>query len=100
MSLNFEHIISYFFWPKVCFLCFLKYLSGAVWSGSALYAYAILSDTLVYEILGHLLYIIMLMKKKKNLTLEFLYDTVHCNMILDITQIGYGSQLAIYVSSI
>ena len=28
---------------------------GAVWSGSALFAYAILSDTLVYEILGHLL---------------------------------------------
>ena len=28
---------------------------GAVWSGFALFAYAILSDTLVYEILGHLL---------------------------------------------
>ena len=28
--------------------------SGAVWSGSALFAYAILSDTLVYRILGHL----------------------------------------------
>ena len=28
--------------------------SRAVWSGSALFAYAILSDTLVYEILGHL----------------------------------------------
>ena len=27
--------------------------SGAVWSGSALYAYVILCDTLVYEILGH-----------------------------------------------
>ena len=27
---------------------------GAVWSGSALFAYAILSDTLAYEILGHL----------------------------------------------
>ena len=27
--------------------------SGAVWSGSALFAYAILSDTLVYEILRH-----------------------------------------------
>ena len=25
----------------------------AVWSGSTLFAYAILSDTLVYEILGH-----------------------------------------------
>ena len=28
--------------------------SGAVWSGSALFAYAILSDTLVYKILGPL----------------------------------------------
>ena len=28
---------------------------GAVWSGSALYAYAILLATLVYKILGHLL---------------------------------------------
>ena len=27
---------------------------GAVWSGSALFAFAILSDTLVYEIFGHL----------------------------------------------
>ena len=27
---------------------------GAVWSGSALFAYAIWSDTFVYEILGHL----------------------------------------------
>ena len=27
--------------------------SGAVWSGSALFAYIILSDTLVFEILGH-----------------------------------------------
>ena len=30
--------------------------SGAVWSGSALFAYGILSETLVFEILGHLLY--------------------------------------------
>ena len=29
---------------------------GVVWSGSALFAYAILSDTLVYKILGHLSY--------------------------------------------
>ena len=29
--------------------------SGAVWSGSALFAYAILLSTLVYEILEHLL---------------------------------------------
>ena len=28
--------------------------SGAVWSGPTLFAYAILSETLVYEILGHL----------------------------------------------
>ena len=26
--------------------------SGAVWSGSALFAYAILSETLVYKIMG------------------------------------------------
>ena len=30
--------------------------SGAVWYGPAVFAYAILSDTLVYEILRHLLY--------------------------------------------
>ena len=29
---------------------------GAVWSGSALFASAILSETLVYEMFGHLLY--------------------------------------------
>ena len=29
--------------------------SGAVWSGSALFAYAILLETLVYKILGHFL---------------------------------------------
>ena len=28
--------------------------SGAVWSGSALFAYVFLLETLVYEILGHL----------------------------------------------
>ena len=28
--------------------------SGAVWSGPALFAYVILSETLVFEILGHL----------------------------------------------
>ena len=31
-------------------------LSGVVWSGSALLAYASLSDILVYEISGHLPY--------------------------------------------
>ena len=30
--------------------------SGAVWSGSALFAYGILSETLVFEILEHLPY--------------------------------------------
>ena len=54
------------FCPKFCFLCssFLNYLniadpdqtapSGAVWSGSALFAYVILSEILVYKILGQL----------------------------------------------
>ena len=31
--------------------------SGAVWSGYALFAYGILSETFVFEILGHLPYI-------------------------------------------
>ena len=31
--------------------------SGAVWYGSALFAYVILSDTLVFEILRHLPYL-------------------------------------------
>ena len=31
--------------------------SGAIWSGSALFAKAILSETFVYPILGHLQYI-------------------------------------------
>ena len=30
--------------------------SGAVWSGSTLFAYVILSDALVFEFLGHLQY--------------------------------------------
>ena len=34
--------------------------SGAVWSGSALFAYGILSETLVLEILGHLPYPIII----------------------------------------
>ena len=33
---------------------------GAIWSGSALFAHAILSDTLVYKILEHLQYAISL----------------------------------------
>ena len=35
--------------------CRSSLIEGAVWSGSALFAYAILSEILVYEILGHLL---------------------------------------------
>ena len=31
--------------------------SGAVWSGSALIAYVILSENFVYEIIGHLPYL-------------------------------------------
>ena len=31
--------------------------SGTIWSGSALFAYAIVSEALRYEILGHLLYL-------------------------------------------
>ena len=38
--------------------------SGTVWSGSALFAYAILSDTLVHKILGHLLYTILYFSMK------------------------------------
>ena len=34
-----------------------KSASGAVWSGSTLFAYAILSENLVFKILGHLPYI-------------------------------------------
>ena len=34
---------------------------GAVWSGSARFAYAILSDYLVFEILGHLPYLELLL---------------------------------------
>ena len=40
--------------------------SGAVWSGSALFAYAILSDTKVHKILGHSPY-------------QWNYDTVRQN---------------------
>ena len=33
--------------------------SGAVWSGSTLFAYTISSETLIYKILGHLLYMFL-----------------------------------------
>ena len=42
--------------------------SGAVWSGSALFAYVILSDTLVFEILGHLPYRYFSDEKEKPLS--------------------------------
>ena len=71
--LKFWTLYSILFWPKLSFLCnctFLKILCGlansvdpdqtaplgAVWSGYALFACVILSDTLVFEILGHLPY--------------------------------------------
>ena len=66
--LKFRTLYSILFWPKFSFLCscFLNYLverqtvliapSGAVWSGSALFAYVILSYTLVFKILANLLY--------------------------------------------
>ena len=37
---------------------------GAVWSGSALFTYANLLETLVYEILGHLPYHHLSVEKK------------------------------------
>ena len=55
--LKFRTLCSILFWSKFCFLCscFLKYL--VEWQTvSALFAYIILSVTLVFEILGHLLY--------------------------------------------
>ena len=66
--LKFRTLYSILFWPKFSFLCscFLNYFverqtvliapSGAVWSGSALFAYVILSYTLVFKILANLLY--------------------------------------------
>ena len=69
MSLNFEHFILYLFGPNFGFMqLFPKISSGmacvdpdqtapsaaAVWSRSTLFAYDILSDTLVYWILRHL----------------------------------------------
>ena len=65
---NSKYFIPYFFGLNCAFYFFLKIFSGmansvdpdqiapegAVWSGSALFAYAILSETLVYEILGYL----------------------------------------------
>ena len=39
---------------------------GAVWSGSLLFVYVILSDALVFEFLGHLLYILQSFKLNFN----------------------------------
>ena len=65
---------------------FLKIISGManseVWSGSALFAYAILTDTLVYEILGHVTFFLFLFKS----TLQPLYNMVCYKRVLDITR--------------
>ena len=65
-ALKFWTLYSILFWLKFCFFTqlFLKMLSGmansvdpdqtAVWSGSALFAYGILSETLMFKILGDL----------------------------------------------
>ena len=64
MSLNFKHFIPYLFSQKFTFYTVVSLNSGmansvdpdqtapegAVWSGSTLFAYAILLETLVYEI--------------------------------------------------
>ena len=51
--------------------------SGAVWSRSALFAYVILSDTLVFEILGHLPYPI------------YLYTLILAILALNFEQVCY-----------
>ena len=71
-ALKFWTLNSILFWPQSCFMqLFLKIFSGmansvypdqtapsgAVWSGSALFAYDIFSDTLLFKILGHLWYL-------------------------------------------
>ena len=73
--------------------------SGAVWSGSTLFAYAILSDSLVSEILGHLLLCcfnffslfflhfsscnlkLLLYQTEKSGPLEFEIMRVHCMFV-------------------
>ena len=68
--LKFQTLYSILFWPKFCFFIHLLLkmlsgmansvdpdktaLSGTVQSWSALFAYVILSDTLVFEIFGHI----------------------------------------------
>ena len=46
--------------------------SGAVWSESTLFAYVILSELLLYEILGHLLYKYIALNKKGIQIYDFL----------------------------
>ena len=72
MSYNFEHFIPNSFglifafmqlFLKICFSGMANNVdpdqtapSGAVWFGSTLFAYAILSEAFVYKIFGHLQY--------------------------------------------
>ena len=72
-ALKLQTLYTILLWNNSCFLCslFLKILSemansvdsdqtapwGAVWSESTLFAYAILSETLVYEIFRYLAYL-------------------------------------------
>ena len=50
---------------------------GAVWSGSALFAHAFLSDTLMYEILGPLLYLIEKVGKYFTVKSYFSWTGIH-----------------------
>ena len=54
---------------------------GAVWSGSSLFAYVILSETLVYEILGHLLQHIYVV----NIAIDYRPSKLACPFDLLIT---------------
>ena len=55
----------------------MEWQTGAVWSGSALFAYVVLSVTLVFEILGHLPYCVKLACKS---TIECIFELFlhHC----------------------
>ena len=54
--------------------------SGAVWSGSALFAFAILSDTLVYKIFGHLLYKLIRLICRLELYIKYSLEYIHCTV--------------------
>ena len=56
--------------------------SEAVWSGSKLFAYAILSDTLVYEILGHLLYCLT-----QDIFGTLLLDLINSQIAIDCSEV-------------